>query len=81
MRIYLFGYLDDDVLGRVIVTPEERTVAELAGQLCAWGGATADAAAVTVYNEAGETLAPGLTLAASGLGNGDIFTVSQGAPP
>lgn len=79
MRIYLFGYLADDVLGRVIVTPDERTVSELAGQLCAWCGVTTDATSMTVQNEAGDTLAPDMTLAASRLGNGDIFTVSLGA--
>ena len=37
MRVYLFGFASDDFLGRVIVTPDERTVAQLAGQLVAWG--------------------------------------------
>ena len=35
MRIYLFGYASDDFLARVIVTPNERTVAQLADQLVA----------------------------------------------
>ena len=29
MRVYLFGFASDDFLGRVIVTPDERTVAQL----------------------------------------------------
>ena len=37
MRVYLFGYASDDFVGRVIVTPNERTVAELGRQLVAWG--------------------------------------------
>src|SRR5258708_8201389 len=36
MRVYLFGVASDDFLGRVIVTPDQRTVAQLAGQLVAW---------------------------------------------
>jgi hypothetical protein len=79
MRIYLYGYLGEDVLGRVIVTPDERTVSELAGQLCAWGGVTTDVGSMTVQNEAGEPLAPDVTLTAAGLSSGDIFTLSWGA--
>jgi len=30
MRVYLFGFASDDFLGRVIVTPDQRTVAQLA---------------------------------------------------
>ena len=37
MRVYLFGFASDDFLGRVIVTPDQRTVAQLADQLVAWG--------------------------------------------
>jgi hypothetical protein len=37
MRVYLFGFASDDFLGRVVVTPDERTVAQLAGQLVSWG--------------------------------------------
>ena len=33
MRVYLFGFASDDFLGRVIVTPDQRTVAQLADQL------------------------------------------------
>ena len=51
MRVYLFGFASDDFLGRVIVTPDERTVAQLAGQLVAWGLATERGGSITVRNE------------------------------
>jgi hypothetical protein len=35
MRLYLFGFASDDFVGRVIVTPDDRTVGQLAGQLAA----------------------------------------------
>ena len=49
MRVYLFGYASDDFVGRVIVTPTERTVAELGRQLVAWG---LDARAAWSYHSA-----------------------------
>ena len=76
MHIYLFGYLSDDVHGRVIVTPDDRTVAELAAQLVAWGPRPEHQVAARVTNEANMELDLGSTLAETGLGNGDIFTVS-----
>lgn len=78
MRIYLFGYASDDFVGRVIVTPNERTVAELGSQLVAWGLAPERRGAVTVRNESGEILEPADTIAQAGLTNGDIFTVNRG---
>ncbi|HEV7579966.1 MAG TPA: hypothetical protein VGO77_06075 [Mycobacterium sp.] len=78
MRIYLFGYATDDFLGRVVVTPVKRTVAELADQLVAWGLAPERCGSVTVRNEAGDVLDPASTIAEAGLKNGDIFTVHQG---
>lgn len=78
MRIYLFGYASDDFLGRVIVTPNERTVAELADQLVAWGLAPERSGWVAVRNEAGDILDPPSTIAQAGLTNGDIFTVDRG---
>ena len=36
MQVYLFGCASGDFLMRVIVTPDERTVAQLAAQLVAW---------------------------------------------
>ncbi|MGZ3357247.1 MAG: hypothetical protein ACXVBO_20660 [Isosphaeraceae bacterium] len=78
MRIYLFGYASDDFLARVVVTPNERTVAQLAGQLVAWGLAPERGGPLTVHNETGDLLDPNSTIAAAGLGNGDIFIVERG---
>ncbi|MDZ4233993.1 MAG: hypothetical protein U1C73_09580 [Dietzia sp.] len=78
MRIYLFGYASDDFLARVVVTPKERTVSQLADQLVAWGLAPERGGPLTVHNEIGHVLDPHSTIAAAGLGNGDIFTVERG---
>jgi hypothetical protein len=77
MRVYLFGFASDDFLGRVIVTPDQRTVAQLADQLVAWGQAPERGGRVTVRNEAGDVLDPAATIRAAGLGNGDIFKVER----
>jgi hypothetical protein len=74
--IYLFGYLEDDYLGRVIVTSEELTIGALAAQLSAWSYERG--APVAVTNEAGEELDLLVPIQAAGLGNGDIFTVRRG---
>ncbi len=78
MRIYLFGYASDDFLARVVVTPDERTVAQLAEQLVAWGLAPERGGPLTVHNERGDLLDSQSTIAAAGLGNGDVFTVERG---
>src|SRR5690348_4318445 len=78
MRVYLFGFASDDFLGRVIVTPDERTVVQLAGQLVSWGLAPDRGGSLTVRNEAGDILDPAATIAEAGLGNGDIFKVERG---
>jgi hypothetical protein len=78
VRIYLFGYASDDFVGRVVVTPNERTVAELGRQLVAWGLAPERQGALAVRNESGEILEPADTIAQAGLSNGDIFTVERG---
>ena len=77
MRLYLFGFASDDFLGRVIVTPDQRTGAQLADQLVAWGQVPGRGGPVTVRNEAGDILDPAATIGAAGLGNGDIFTVER----
>lgn len=83
MQVYLFGYADGDFLMRVIVTPDERTVAQLGAQLLAWslvperGGEYGDQREMTVRNERGDVLVPTSTLAEAGLGAGDIFTVER----
>lgn len=78
MRVYLFGYASDDYLMRVVVTPDDRTVAHLASQLVAWGTAPERNGSLTVRNEAGEILDPTSTIAQAGLGYGEIFTVERG---
>ena len=78
MLVYLFGFASDDFLGRVVVTPDERTVGQLAGQLAAWGLAPDRGGSLTVRNEAGDVLDPTATIADAGLGNGDIFNVERG---
>jgi hypothetical protein len=78
VRIYLFGCANDDFLARVIVTPDERTVAQLADQLVAWGPASEHGGVLTVRNEAGDVLDPASTIARAGLGPGDIFRVERG---
>jgi hypothetical protein len=74
--IYLFGYLEDDFFGRVIVTSDELTVGSLAAQLAAWSDERGVTTAVT--NEAGEELDLESPIYAAGLTNGDIFTVRRG---
>ena len=78
MRVYLFGFASDDFLGRVILTPDDRTVAQLAGQLVAWGLTPERSASLTVRNEAGDILDPEATITRAGLANGDIFRVERG---
>jgi hypothetical protein len=78
MRVYLFGFANDDFVGRVLVTPDERTVAELAAQLVAWGLAPERSGPLAVRNEAGDVLDPTATISQAGLGNGDIFKVERG---
>jgi hypothetical protein len=77
VRVYLFGFASDDFVGRVIVTPDERTVAQLAGQLVAWGLAPERDGSLTVRNEGGDVLDPASTIAQAGLGNGDLFRVER----
>jgi hypothetical protein len=78
MRVYLVGLASDDFLGRVIVTPQERTVGQLAAQLLAWGLAPERSGPLRVRNEAGGILDPAATIGEAGLGNGDIFRVERG---
>ena len=73
--VYLFGYLEDDFLGRVVVTSDDVTIESLAAQLSAWSDERG--APVAVINEAGEELDLQSPIYAAGLGNGDIFTVRR----
>jgi hypothetical protein len=76
--VYLFGFLTDDFMGRVLVTPDDLTVGSLAAQLTAWSWHPDQPGAVVVLNEAGDVLDPASTIAQAGLGNGDICTVRRG---
>ena len=78
MRIYLFGYASDDFLARVLVTPDDRTVAQLAEQLVAWGWEPERVTPLAGRDEGGNLLDPTSTIAAAGLSNGDVFTVERG---
>ena len=78
MRVYLFGFASDDFLGRVILTPDDRTVTQLAHQLVAWSLGPERSTSLTVRNEAGDILDPEATITQAGLANGDIFRVERG---
>jgi len=78
MVVYLFGYLSDDFVGRVLVAPADQTVGRLAEQLVSWGWNPERRDRYRVTNEAGTVLNPALTIAQAGLSNGDIFTVELG---
>ncbi|HVU72824.1 MAG TPA: EsaB/YukD family protein [Mycobacteriales bacterium] len=78
VRAYLFGFLDDDFFGRVVVVPTDQTVATLAAQLAAWGPTPERRGRVIVTDESGAVLDPAATVAEAGLVNGDIFTVTAG---
>lgn len=75
--LYLFGYLEDDYLGRVIVASKDLTIGELADQLSAWSYERG--APVAVTDEAGKELDLQAPIHTVGLGNGDIFTVRRSA--
>lgn len=78
MIVYLFGYMSDDFVGRVLVAPTEQTVGRLAEQLVSWGLNPERRDRYRVMNEGGTVLDPALTIAQAGLSNGDIFTVERG---
>jgi hypothetical protein len=74
-NILLFGYLEDDYLGRVLVTSDDVTIESLAAQLSAWSEERGTPVAVT--NEAGDELDLQAPIYAAGLSDGDIFTVRR----
>ncbi|HWW83081.1 MAG TPA: hypothetical protein VNZ26_05735 [Vicinamibacterales bacterium] len=78
MIVYLFGFMSDDFVGRVLVAPTEQTVGRLAEQLVSWGWNPEDRDPYRAVNEAGTVLDPALTIAQAGLSNGDIFTLDRG---
>ena len=76
--IYLFGFMSDDFLGRVLFTPSDQTVGRLAEQLVSWGWNPEAHDRHRVTNEAGAVLDSALTIAQAGLSSGDLFTVHRG---
>jgi hypothetical protein len=74
--VYLFGYLEHDYLGRVMVASENLTVGSLAGQLLAWSVDDVGAP-VVVTNEAGNELDLQASISTAQLRSGDIFTVRR----
>ena len=77
MPVYLFGYLEDDFFGRVVVASTDETIGRLAEQLRAWGWSPERRVPLEVSNERGDVLDPAAIIAASGLRNGDLFTVRE----
>jgi hypothetical protein len=77
MLIHLYGFLEDDFLGRVIVVDNDRPVGVIADQLQAWGPDLHPRRipAATVTNEYGDVLDPTSSLIDVGLIAGDIFHV------
>jgi hypothetical protein len=76
MPIFLFGYLQDDFLGRVIAAPADQPVGRVADQLTAWGWSPERRRSCTIRNEADEILDPQASLVEAGLGMYDIVRVS-----
>jgi hypothetical protein len=74
--IFLFGYLQDDFLGRVIGAPVDQPVGRVADQLTTWGWSPERRRSCTIRNEAGEILDPQASVAEAGLGMYDIVRVS-----
>jgi hypothetical protein len=75
MLVPLFGFLEDDYLGRVIVTPSNQTIGQLALQLRAWSDGLPGAGACEVTDEAGDVLDPAWTVERAGLTGGGLFRV------
>jgi hypothetical protein len=77
LLIHLYGFLEGDFVGRLVVADTDQRVGALGQQLRAWGpdllppSTTVD----EVVNEKGTVLDPTSTLGAAGLCTGDIFRV------
>lgn len=77
MAVYLFGFLDDDFYGRVMVASDDTSVGALAAQLAAWSLEPERRGTLSVEDEHGTSIDPAATIRAAGLGNGDIFMVRR----
>lgn len=82
MLITLYGFLDEDFLGRVISIDDARTIQELAVQLQSWGPDLYSNSRRTVMltNEQGVVLDPTSRVSQVGLSAGDIFHVRSADP-
>ena len=77
MLINLYGFLEDDFVGRLIIVDDSQPVGSLAGQLQAWGPELypSPIADPHVTNEQGEVLDSTSTILDSGLTPGALFHV------
>jgi hypothetical protein len=79
LLIHLYGFLEGDFVGRIVVADTDQRVGALGQQLRAWGpdllprSTTVD----EVVNEEGAMLDPTSTVGAAGLCIGDIFRVRE----
>jgi hypothetical protein len=80
LLIHLYGFLEGDFVGRVIVVDQARSVGAVADQLQAWGPDLYPRrmSDPTVTNERGAVLNLTSSLSDAGLGAGDIFHVGGG---
>lgn len=78
MLINLYGFLEGDFTGRVIVINSDSSVQSLADRLQAWGPEfyPLPLDTPTVTNELGNVLASESTLTEAGLTPGDLFRVT-----
>ena len=79
MLINLFGFLEDDFVGRLIIVDDSQPVGTLAGQLQAWGPDLYPTPIVDphIANEQGVVLDCASTIFDSGLSPGALFRVER----
>ena len=80
MLVHLYGFLQDDFVGRVIIVDDSQPVGTLATQLQAWGPdlyPTRSIHDAGVTNEQGALLDPSATILDSGLTRGALFRVGE----
>ena len=75
--INLYGFLEDDFVGRLIIVDDSQSVATLATQLQAWGPDLYPSPIRDrrITNEQGTVLDPTSTISNSGLTRGALFHV------
>jgi hypothetical protein len=80
LLIHLYGFLEGDFLGRVVVVDQAQSVGAVADQLQAWGLDLYPRriSEPTVTNEEGAVLNLASSLSEAGLSGGDIFHVGGG---